>query len=227
MWWGVMMSPTMKIEHSFDNVCIVNDDYRNHLNQLHQAHVLITDPPYGMKYRGHGNKHKPITGDNTTHARDELITHWGTTKPAMIFGTWRVPKPQCRNTIAWIKTNTGPGMGALDLPWGSAWEEIYILGKGFYTPHKRQPNHTHINAYPSGSKQRPNHPTPKPVELMEWLIQHCPPDWTIIDPFAGSGATLRAARNLGRTAIGFEIDPDHTQTAVNLLQQDQEKDTPP
>ncbi|WJY72278.1 Modification methylase HindIII [Corynebacterium auriscanis] len=88
-------------------------------------------------------------------------------------------------------------------------------------------NHTHINAYPSGSKQRPNHPTPKPVELMEWLIQHYPPDWTIIDPFAGSGATLRATRNLGRTAIGFEIDPDHTQTAVNLLQQDQEKATQP
>ena len=213
----------MEIEHVFDSVTLINDNWKNHTHLLNQADVLITDPPYGMKYQGRGNKQKAIAGDSDTQARDELIQHWGENRPAMIFGTWRVPKPKCRNTIAWIKTNTGPGMGDLTSPWGSAWEEIYILGRGFSAP-KRKPNHINIDAYPAGSKRRPNHPTPKPVELMEWLIKHCPPHWTIIDPFAGSGATLRAARNLGRTAYGIELDPDYTQTAAQLLEQDTQED---
>lgn len=198
---------------------VINDTWENHTDLLNIAHVLITDPPYGMNYTGQGGKQRPIEGDNNTRQRDTLIQKWGETKPAMIFGTWRVPKPKCRNTIAWIKTNIGPGMGALDLPWGSAWEEIYILGKSFTAP-KRQPNFIDIGGYTSGSKHRPDHPTPKPIALMEYLIEHCPPDWVIIDPFAGSGATLRAARNLGRTAYGIEIDPAYYRESVRLLQQD-------
>lgn len=215
----------METEHKFEKVTLVHGKWQDHTDLIDHADVLITDPPYGMKYQGRGGKQRPITGDNTTQARDEFITYWGENRPAMIFGTWRVPKPQCRNTIAWIKTNTGPGMGALDLPWGSAWEEIYILGKGFYAP-KRQPNHIDIDAYPAGAKRRPNHPTPKPVELMEWLISHCPPEWVIVDPFAGSGATLRAARNLGRTAYGIEIDTAYCQETTNLLHQDTEQTHP-
>lgn len=201
-----------------NNIILIKDDYKNHPHLLHTADVLITDPPYGMNYAGRGNKQTPIKGDKNTKARDDLITEWGN-KPALIFGTWRVPKPTCRNTIAWIKPNIGPGMGALDLPWGSTWEEIYILGKGFTSP-KRGPNYTTIKAYPSSSKTRPKHPTPKPVELMEWLIKHCPPQWTIVDPFAGSGATLRAAQNLGRKAIGFEIVPEYAHHAAELLTTD-------
>ncbi len=53
------------------------------------------------------------------------------------------------------------------------------------------------------------HPTVKPVTLMRWLIRLvCPVGGTVLDPFCGSGSTLRAAILEGRNAIGLDLDTD-------------------
>ena len=63
-----------------------------------------------------------------------------------------------------------------------------------------------------------NHPTVKPVALMEYLIKLVlPPGGIVLDPFAGSGTTLVAAKNLGVRAIGMELDPEYAAIAIRRI----------
>jgi len=64
------------------------------------------------------------------------------------------------------------------------------------------------------------HPTQKPLELMKWCLGFAPNAQTILDPFMGSGTTLVAARDLGRRAIGIEIEEKYCATTVARLSQE-------
>ena len=65
------------------------------------------------------------------------------------------------------------------------------------------------------------HPTEKPVELMSIAIQlFTNPDDLVIDPFMGHGTTLVAAKNLGRKAIGIEIEERYVEIACRRLEQE-------
>lgn len=66
--------------------------------------------------------------------------------------------------------------------------------------------------------QRRYHKNQKPLPLMARLIRWvCPPEATILDPFAGSGSTLVAAFQMGRKCIGVELDEEHCETAAMRL----------
>ena len=64
------------------------------------------------------------------------------------------------------------------------------------------------------------HPTVKPVALMEWLVSLIvPPGGVVLDPFAGSGTTLQAALNKGFTPIGIEQDADYIKLIEKRLEE--------
>jgi DNA modification methylase len=178
------------------------------------ADVLITDPPYGMNADlGRIARKGEMHNDSDTGARDRALGEWGSTKPAACFGHWRRPRPKrAKHLIVWDKVHMA--LGDESAPFATTHEEVYILGNG-WTPGRRPT----VLRYPNllGGR-RPAHPTPKPVGLMEWLIL-CAPDGTIADPFAGSGSTLLAARNLGRKAIGVEMEERYCELIADRLSQ--------
>ena len=215
----------MKPYYQDDLITLYHADVLEHLDVLDQADVMVTDPPYGMDYTGFGGrKGEPrrttgrlnIKGDNSPILRDAVLDAWGN-RPALVFGRWNIDRPEnTRARLIWDKTPCG-FMGDLSIPWGAAEEEIYVLGTGFVG--KRSANIINVPTLMSADKNRPDHPTPKPVPLMEQLIGKCPPG-TIVDPFAGSGSTLRAAKNLGRKAIGFEIEEKYCRIIADRLAQE-------
>jgi site-specific DNA-methyltransferase (adenine-specific) len=63
------------------------------------------------------------------------------------------------------------------------------------------------------------HIAQKPEEVMRWLVSATAPGGTVLDPFMGSGTTLRAALDLGRRAIGIDVDPRYCSHASDRLAQ--------
>ena len=187
---------------------------------------LLTDPPYGTNtnLRHRKTKFTPVIGDESTVTRDYMLQIWREYQggPGLVFGSWRQPRPaDTRNIITWCK-GASPGLGDLRVPWGNATEEIYLIGglNPAMFQGRRGPNHITMDSLNSQAKARPKHPTPKPVNLIVQLLEKVNPHATIVDPFAGSGATLRAAQQLGRGAIGVEINPDYAAEAAKLLEED-------
>lgn len=206
-----------------DLVTLYLGDAREQLYWL-EADVLVTDPPYGIAWREGGlhsdrsiwsTAEQSIVGDEDVVARDEILASWGSARPAVVFGTWRMPRPpRTTHRLIWHKAGRLPGVAPA--AWFPTDEEIYLIGAGW----TGRPTGTVITTTEPRHMQPKltGHPTPKPVGLMERLIEKCPTG-VIADPFAGSGATLIAARNLGRPAIGVEVDERHCETIVRRLAQ--------
>lgn len=188
------------------------------------ADVLVTDPPYGVGWRGMTtgvnkgyDKHKDgIANDKDATVRDAVLDLWQN-KPAIIFGSWKIPRPdKTKHRLIWYKMGQAPG--ALNAPFMSQDEEIYILGEGFVSTSPPMRSVIPTREARGVEVAKIGHPTPKPVGLIETLIERCPPG-LIADPFAGSGATLIAARNLGRRAIGVELEEKYCEIIATRLSQ--------
>ncbi len=167
---------------------------------------MITDPPYGIRYKSSGKGNlvrRDLLGDKTTEAATLAMAIWGI-RPAAV--CWmpksRIPSDaKFRGHLAWDKGNLG--MGDLSFPWKPNWEMVYIYGKGWSG--KRTSSVVRHKPIPWADADK-IHPTQKPLSLMRELIEKAPPG-LIVDPFAGSCSTLIAANQCGREAIGAELDP--------------------
>jgi hypothetical protein len=195
------------------------------------ADVLVTDPPYGRAWRsgsgmtnsygrGRGSiAHGGITGDDDTSMRDGVLAKWGTGH-AMIFGDPLIARPAGTVQVLGYEKPIDAGIKGARAGFRRDLEEIYLVGSWSAAVGGRSSilRTNGLVAGPRGIGTRNGHPHAKPVDLMETLIAACPPG-IIADPFSGAGSTLVAARNLGRKAIGVEIDERYCEMAARRLSQ--------
>ena len=197
-------------------------------NEWLAADFLITDPPYGigggLSFNGRqgGPLFRQQQWDGDLGVRDAVLERWGYDRPYAIFGSPRrldAAPPFRATPLVWDKGNV-PAMGDTKFPWRPTWEIIYVNGQG-WTGFRGESVLRHDHS--TRAAKLAGHPTPKPVSLMEDLISKTPEGSVIADPFAGSGSTLIAARNLGRKAIGVEISEEYFLACVRRLESFQQR----
>jgi site-specific DNA-methyltransferase (adenine-specific) len=203
-----------------EQVTLYHGDCRE-ITEWLAADVLITDPPYGIRwsvsaYNG-GTAHNGIENDGDATARDEVLRMFGDHRPAIVFGSPNADRPiGTKQTLVWVKPPDSGIFGAIG-GWRRDWEAIYLVGRWEHLPAQRSAVlRSQVGSLAIYTKR--GHPHGKPVDLMEQLIGKRPPG-VVADPFAGSGSTLVAARNLGRHAIGVEIEERYCEIAARRLAQ--------
>lgn len=212
----------MSLYYKDDYVTLYHGDCLTETAWL-EADALVTDPPYGIAWKGTSNydgegsssKWKDgIANDENIEIRDSALQAWGD-RPAIVFGSWKKPRPvNTQHLLIWWKRGQAPG--PLTAPFMVQHEEIYVLGTGFKKTSPPMRSVIETKEARSIEVAKIGHPTPKPVGLMELLIDRCP-EGTIADPFAGSGSTLLAARNLGRKAVGVELEEKYCEIIASRL----------
>jgi hypothetical protein len=146
---------------------------------------------------------------------------WGQ-KPGIIFGSLKMSAPvRLRQVLVWQKPSDAGFFGSTT-GFRQDIEGIFLVGAWpKMAPHAGSVVKTGAPKIggASGPSGQVGHPHAKPLDVTEQLIVACPPG-VIADPFAGSGSTLVAARNLGRRAVGVELEERYCEVTARRLAQD-------
>ena len=182
-------------------------DCRDILPLLPKVDLVLTDPPYGLGNRMQGGTWGAASKYATLREWDkrpsnETIIALASISRSIIWGGNYFALPPSRCWLVWDKQNAVPTMADCELAWSN-----------LDRPTKRF-------SWPVGTHNY-GHPTEKPLELMTWCIKLAGESVDLIlDPFAGSGTTLVAAKQLGRKAIGIEISEKYCEIAKKRLSQE-------
>lgn len=197
-------------------VTIYHGDARELLPAMDRADLVITDPPYGMAFRSNYRavKHDRIAGDEELPLDLIWLSISKAVRAAYVFCRWDnlAAMPPPKSVLAWVKNNWS--MGDLQHEHGRQWEAVCFYPKAAHEFIERIPDV--IRADRTGNEL---HPTQKPESLLSALIAANVGE-TILDPFMGSGGTLRAAKDLGRKAVGIEIDERYCEIAAKRCGQE-------
>ena len=209
----------MTIYYQDDHVTLYHGDCLE-ITEWLEADVLVTDPPYGIDWQipeRPGRKAIiPIANDKDLMARDAVLETWGT-RPAIVFGSALKPAPKnAKQVLVWEKTMDAGVLGTV-AGFRRNWEAVYLVGDFPQLPATKSSVIT-SKASTTHYAKNTGHAHAKPIPVMETLIESSPPG-VIADPFSGSGSTLVAARNLGRKAIGVELDEKYCEIIANRLSQ--------
>jgi len=208
-----------------DAVTLYHGDCREIVPHLGRFDLLLTDPPYGISLntdnsrfsggnaasvsrRGNGvgpANGKPIYGDDEKFDPAFMLS---VSDQKVIWGWNNFPDSLPRGAcLVWLKRNDeafGSFLSDAELAWMSKGHGVYC---------RRDLSNNAI------ANERV-HPTQKPLSLMTWCLSFFPDARTILDPFAGSGTTGRAAKDLGRKCVMIEREERYCEIAARRMGQE-------
>jgi DNA modification methylase len=196
------------------NATLYLGDCREVLPTLGKVDAVVTDPPYGIgdrwgaEMKGKNGSSKLWSADAAEWdaaaiSQDDMARVLSGGRSHIVWGGNYYTMPAARGWLVWDKVQKFSGADAelaytdIDMP-----VRVYRLSR--------------IDAYQNSGVTK-EHPTQKPVTLMEWCLGFLPEAKTILDPFMGSGTTGVACARLGRAFIGIEQKPEYFDMACERI----------
>jgi site-specific DNA-methyltransferase (adenine-specific) len=220
------------------NCTLYHGDCLDILADIPMVDLIVTDPPYGKKYKSNGgprvsavNRH--TIQERTTILNDQFVdVRWF---PAMYgqlkeraaayvfcdFEMYSIAKTTMtkanftlKTPLVWDKGNCG--MGDLQGDYGNQTELILYGTKGRHLLNGRRDRNLLTYQRPADAFRK--HPHQKPTGLLNFLIvKSSRPGDLVLDLFMGSGSTGVACIETGRKFIGIELDRQHFDTACSWI----------
>lgn len=220
-----------------DAITLYHGDCRELLAEMPDRSVdaVITDPPYSE------HTHRNATTNAETGAFHRAVTFEAIDRPTLwavladcgrVTRRWVIATLDYRHAFdmhddppsglrllrvgVWTKPNPTPQLSG-DRP-GQGWEAIAFLHVDDTKPRWNGGGRSSVWHHPTSKGE--GHPTAKPLGMVgDWVRLFTDPGDTVLDPFAGSGTTLRAAVDNGRKAIGCELDERYCELIVKRMGQ--------
>lgn len=205
----------MKPYYEADGIMIYHGDCREILPTL-KADAVVTDPPYGIgwvpRVNHRGDDHIWVD-DKQFDPRPFMVAKqhvfWGANYFAHLL-------PPTESWFVWMKRPVGAHVNF------EKDRRSYAMAEMAWSDLGTKPLvkvHVWDGGMRAGKAENRSfcHPSQKPIEVMTWCVAET--EGTILDPFMGSGTTLRAAKDLGRQAIGVEIEERYCEVAAERLSQ--------
>lgn len=217
----------MKPYYEADGIALYLGDCREVLAELRPvADAVVTDPPYGLSGSSgtinQGRRKAVYRGawaDDLNAVRTVYVP--GVVAALARCGGRGAVTPGTPHAFEYPKPDD---MAAIVQPcthglskWGLAtWQPVLLYGKDPRSGLTIQP----LTFTSNGRGFKSSHPCPKADDVMAWLVGRTTIEGqSVLDPFAGSGTTLRAAKDLGRKAIGIEMIEEYAEIAALRLEQ--------
>jgi len=211
---------------------IINRDFRECIDIDWEDALIVSDPPYNQNY--HYNEYSDTLQQETYEnlliaafrGRKAVIIHY----PEESINLLPRLLGKCQEVVSWVYPSNTRKQHRL-VTWWNCKPDFTKLGQAYKNPQDKRIaarieqgkmarlyDWWEINQVKNVSKGNNPHPCPIPYELAYRLIAiTCMQNDTIIDPFAGSGTIIKAAYDLKRKAIGYEIDKSYAEYANETL----------
>lgn len=207
------------------NATLYLGDCREILPALGKVNAVVTDPPYGVGFKGSATKWSGKHGESYAQFNDTRENVRNICVPVItsaldmadccvvtpgIAAMFDYPEPRA---VGWIYYPSGANSG----PWGFVCgQPIFYYGKDPYLA-KRLGSRPNCFASTEAAEEN-GHPCPKPIKQMEWLVSRAAlAGDTVLDPFMGSGTTGVACAKLGRKFIGIELELKYFDIACKRI----------